>query len=200
MRIKYYSLLKSEYLNHDIPIIVSHGAVNGYPSVYNNSRKNDENGPFWGRDINFYDDEIINIARSHGIFGIQLDDRLIANESERKKIKHSNLSENQELSLRAKLVWNHIQHIAEILDQKDLDAWDTSAIGTDNDGIVDPIDGFWTSKELPLLYEKLLAHAQTFMNSKGNSLRSKNRNVSPEKIMDKIFSGNAMEFLRKYYV
>ena len=85
MRIKYYSLLESEYLNHDIPIIVSHGAVNGYPSVYNNSRKNDENGPFWGRDINFYDDEIINIARSHGIFGIQLDDRLIANEVNEKK-------------------------------------------------------------------------------------------------------------------
>ena len=63
---------------------------------------------------------------------------------------------NQKLSLRAKLVWNHIQHIAEILDREEPVCLGTAAIGTDNDGIVDPIDGFWTSMELPLLYTNLL--------------------------------------------
>ena len=200
VRMFYYSLLDSDYKNQDLPIIVSHGAVNGYPLVDHDYANDDENGPFWGRDINFYDDEIIKIAMSHGIFGLQLDERLIANDIEHDKIKKSNYDKSKKLSLRAKLVWNHIQHIAEILDRENLYAWDITAIGSDNDGIVDPLDGFWTSMELPLLYTNLLECARVYINSSGNTLHPMNKNITPEMIMDKIFSGNAMEFLRKYYV
>jgi microsomal dipeptidase-like Zn-dependent dipeptidase len=201
LRMDYYRLLETTYREEDIPIIVSHGALNGYPSVYDDDCPNkDEHGPFWGRDINFYDDEILKITRSNGIFGLQLDDRVITNKKHQRKIIKFFYTKEKKLRLRASLVWNHIQHIAELLDKNDLDAWGTTAIGTDFDGIVDPPFGYWTSEYLPLLYKHLLEYAHIYMQPGNNTLRKPvNKSFSPNQILDRIFSKNAMNFLSRYY-
>ena len=53
-RTEYYKLLETRYSGEDIPVYVSHGAVNGYGSIYSSDPLSDENGLFWGRDINFF--------------------------------------------------------------------------------------------------------------------------------------------------
>jgi microsomal dipeptidase-like Zn-dependent dipeptidase len=201
LRMDYYGLLETTYREEDIPIIVSHGALNGYPSVYDDNCPNeDEHGPFWGRDINFYDDEILKIARSNGIFALQLDDRVISNKNERCKIDKFFYTREKKLRLRARLVWNHIQHIAELLDSNGLDAWGTTAIGTDFDGIVDPPFGYWTSEHLLVMYAHLLEYTRIYMQPGNNALqRPANRSSSPDQIMNRIFSENAMNFLSTYY-
>lgn len=201
VRRDYYFLLATKYRKINIPIIVSHGALNGYPSVYDDECPNKgKHGPFWGKDINFYDDEIVKIAESNGIFGLQIDDRLITNKCEQRKIKFSCRNKKYKSMRRARLVWNHIKYIAELLDRNNLDAWGTTAIGTDFDGLGDPIDGYWTSAELPNLYMNLLEYARNYMQPGNNPLQvTENKSSAPDQIMQRIFSENAMEFLRRYY-
>ena len=68
-RIRYYEILHNEYGKEKIPIIVSHGALNGRPSLNDGDRSGGKrNKSFDSRDINFYDEEIVKIADSRGYF------------------------------------------------------------------------------------------------------------------------------------
>lgn len=51
----------------------------------------------------------------------------------------------------SELVWHQIQHLAEQLDQNDLFDWGTAVIGSDFDGIIDPLHRYWTVEEMPYL-------------------------------------------------
>jgi microsomal dipeptidase-like Zn-dependent dipeptidase len=200
LRLDYYDMLDREFEGEDIPVFASHGALNGYESINDSVCPNlDENGLFFGGDVNFYDDEILRIEKSHGVFGLQLDDRLISS----KKIKHKVFvfySKKRKLRIRSKKIWNHIQRIAELLDKHGRNAWGTVALGTDFDGMVDPPNGFWTAKEFPLLYQYLLIHARNYLNNGNNPLQVRNnKNILPEDAVDNIFSGNALRFLKDYY-
>jgi microsomal dipeptidase-like Zn-dependent dipeptidase len=198
VRIAYYRILENDYNTEQIPIIVSHGAVNGYPRLDDSDcPQRDRNGKFLGRDINFYDDEILRIAKSGGIFGLQIDDRVITNKCELRKIKFLCWNKNKKLMKRAGLVWNQIQYIADLLDKNGYYAWGTTALGTDFDGIVDPPDGYWTSAEIPKLYDNLIIHANNYLQHK--TFNVPGNRVPANQIMDQIFSGNAMNFLSKYY-
>jgi microsomal dipeptidase-like Zn-dependent dipeptidase len=196
-RREYYKLLaKPEY--RDIPIIVSHGAVNGHPTVQNNEEQDEENGKFYGCDINFYDDELVLLARSKGLFCIQLDERRIVSKSERIKVNNK-IMKRKKLEARAGFVWNQIEHIARILDREQLHAWNNICIGSDYDGIVDPLNGFWTSREFNTLRNYLLKYAERYMTSANLHFKNPDNNISPQKILDKIFHENVLNFLQKHY-
>lgn len=197
-RIAYYKILETEYNTEKIPIIVSHGAVNGYPKLDDfDCPQRDRNGKFLGRDINFYDDEIVKIAVSGGIFGLQIDERLITNRCELRKIKYLCRTPGMKLKRRTRLVWNQIQYIADLLDSKGLDAWGITAIGTDFDGMSDPINEYWTSSELQYLHKNLLVYANEYLDQKIFNVSSSK--IPSNIIMAKIFSENALNFLSKYY-
>lgn len=99
-------------------------------------------------DINFYDNEIVELAKSGGIFGLQLDERRIGSKQYIGQVHINSGSKTKRMHSNSKLVWNNIQHIVQLLDQHDVFAWDSIAIGSDNDGIIDPINLFWTSEEM----------------------------------------------------
>ncbi len=198
LRIDYYQFLKDEYGPVEFPIIVSHGAMNGYKSIEdltNHTRK--RNCHFKKRDINFFDDEILKIEKSGGIFGLQIDDRLITNMYQKIKIIFFCWSRKKKSKMRARLVWNHIKYIAELLDENGFYAWGIMAIGSDFDGMVNPIDGYWTSAELPDLYANLSELADEYLRPK--PFTQQRNNISAQKVVDAIFSGNAMNFLSRYY-
>lgn len=199
-RIEYYDFLSEQYPEDKIPIIVSHGSLNGYDSIYNcNNPVEDDNGAFSGGTCHFFDDEILMIEKSGGIFGIQLDDRHLSSRAEKKKKKWY-YSKETRLFMIAGLVWNQVEHIAVLLDRNGCNAWETAAIGSDFDGIVDPPNGYWTSEDMPLLYSNLEKHAEIFLRSGRNTmLNSRNRNISAKEIMDKLFSENALRLLRDYF-
>ena len=196
-RREYYRLLsKPEY--KDIPLIVSHGAVNGHPSVKSDEEHDEENGKFHGSDINFYDDELVLLAQSKGLFCIQLDERRIVSKGERLRTNKIMLPARK-LEARAGFVWNQIAHIARLLDREQLHAWDSMCIGSDYDGIVDPLNGFWTAMEIRKLRSYLLKCAGNFLNSPNLRFKNSANNISPEKIIDKIFYENALTFIRNFY-
>ena len=195
-RKEYYEILKNEYSSENIPIIVSHGAVNGLRSADEKVADNQHTaGKLQLDDINIFDDEIVRIAKSGGLLGIQLDERRVCSHAELKKAG-IRLSTRNMLFYRSRLLWNQIQHIAETLDREGLFAWGIQAVGSDFDGLINPLNGFWTAEQMPLLDSYLEKHAYNYLNSPlAEKLNYFNR-IKPDEIMERFMFENAYEFLR----
>src|SRR5206468_9384193 len=130
-------------------------------------------------EINFYDDEIIEMVKSNGILGLQLDERRVASEETLKHTRHS-LFKNKIMHYRSELLWKQIQYIAELLDKNNLYAWGNLAIGSDYDGIVDPLNSFWTMEEYPDLKSYLERHAFNYMQSESSRLHNSFNKISAD--------------------
>ncbi len=91
--------------NLDIPIIISHGVCNGLPAMGATHSLFPEIGStFNNKEINFYDDEILEMVKSNGIMGLQLDERRIANDETIRRTKHS-FFRNKIMHYRSELLW-----------------------------------------------------------------------------------------------
>ena len=206
-----------------VPIMVSHAGVFGSRRWKRISFRKRE--PFVKKDINIYDDEIEEIFRTGGLIGIQLDERIIGHKGYFKRVKKriekidkeiksltDNLTEdpdkeknlnNEKRKKWIEPVWNQIWHIANVLDRLDEShysngqtCWDIACLGTDFDGHIDPINEYWTAKELPRMEADLLLVAKDSLSNwsphhSGNALNA-------EEIIDKFMSKNMGEFLRRH--
>ncbi|WP_055442595.1 membrane dipeptidase [Lacinutrix himadriensis] len=192
----YYHLLETQYANQNIPIIVSHGAVNGKRSIKEWDQKDAAlSDQFSDIDINFYDAEILRIAKSKGIFGLQLDERRIGS---KKAVKSSRIympNKKSRLRNKSELIWNQIQHCAEILNKNNLFCWETLAIGSDFDGIVNPIKGIWTSENLKDIEPYLVERADAYLKDPQQDLIPTNQ-ISAQEIIDRVLFLNAETFLK----
>ncbi len=198
-RNEYYQFLENEFPGETIPLVVSHGAVNGFRS-YNQLVEDDlfNYGKFQPDDINFYDDEILRIANSGGLLGIQFDERRVGSEMVLKK-SGPFLSRRKMLFYKSQMIWNQIQHMAEVLNRHDKFAWGIQCIGTDNDGMVNPLNGFWTSEDMPLFDSYLEKHAYNFLNSpESEGLKDYNR-IKASDIVERFMRVNAFDFLKKNF-
>lgn len=193
-RQEYYAILDNTPEYKKIPIIVSHGAANGMisfdDSTQGGSAVAEELNPV---DINFFNSEFIRIAKSKGIFGLQLDERRVANEKRLKATKNS-LSRSKIMHYRSELLWNQIQHIAEVLDNEGLFAWDCLVIGSDFDGIIDPLNSFWTAEELPFLADFLERHAFNYL--KDRPFKVEKNNLDADEVIARIMSKNGLAFFK----
>jgi microsomal dipeptidase-like Zn-dependent dipeptidase len=198
-RNEYYNFLEEEHPGEVIPLIVSHGAVNGFRSPLEKVEDDLFNyGKFQPTDINFFDNEIVKIAQSGGLFGIQFDERRLASEMELKKTGPA-LARRKMLFCKSKLVWNQIQHIAEVLNRNDQFAWGVQCIGSDYDGMVNPLNGFWGAEEMPIFDSYLEKHAYNFLSSsQSDKLKGYNK-MSASDIVERFMIANARDFLKKNF-
>ncbi|WP_299120071.1 membrane dipeptidase [uncultured Winogradskyella sp.] len=195
----YYHLLDSKYASENIPIIVSHGAVNGKRSIVEwNTSDSKLSKEFNDTDINFYDSELLRIAKSKGVFGLQLDERRIASKGAIRSSRIYWPNKKRRYKNKSELIWNQIQHIAEILDKKGLFCWETVAIGSDFDGIVNPIKGLWTAENIEDIKPYLIEKAQDYLNKNRTNLQMQNQ-ISAEEIIDRLLFINANEFLKRNF-
>ncbi len=183
--------------NTGFPLLFSHAACNGLRS-YDDPLPGDlpTTATLNDASINLYDDEIVEIAASGGLIGLQLDERRIVSPATRGQIKHS-LLRHKIMHYRSALLWNQVQHIAEVLDRAGLFAWDCMAIGSDYDGIIDSLNGFWTAEELPYLADFLERHAYNYM-QRPNLGQAANL-IEPDQIIARLFSGNGHRFLEQHF-
>ncbi len=196
-RIDFYKIIDttSEYKN--LPIIVSHGAANGLQSFKEKTHKGSSVAKKLNPvTINFFNEEIIRIAKSKGVIGLQLDERRVVNSATLKKVKHS-IKRSKIMHYRSELLWYQIQHIIELLDSEGLFAWDCIVIGSDFDGIIDPLNSFWTAEELPFLADFLERHAHNYV-QKATFKVSKN-NIEADDIVSRIMSLNGMRFFKENF-
>ncbi|MEY8021828.1 membrane dipeptidase [Muriicola sp. SD30] len=197
-RKEYYDMLDNGGNDFkDIPVIVSHGACNGLHSFEDPTPVYQETAAVLNPvTINFFDEELVRIARSGGIIGLQLDERRIANKQTLKNTKKS-VKRHKIMHYRSELLWNQIRHILTVLDSREIFAWDCMAIGSDFDGIIDSLNGFWTAEELPFLADFLERHAYNFMENV--SLKLPENRIDADEIIQRIFSENGDRFLSRYY-
>ncbi|MFA5328937.1 MAG: membrane dipeptidase [Prolixibacteraceae bacterium] len=190
-RLEYFKMLETTYKDQDIPVIASHAAAIG--------NENDKN-LFLGHDINFYDDEILKIGETNGLFGVQLDERRIAAPRNHELKKSHGLERRKVLFHSSALVWRQIQHVAELLDSHGLFAWGIQCMGSDYDGIINPINGYWTAENYPTLADYLLMQAHSYMKENSGNLTQAFNRIDPEEIVDRVMGDNAYNFLLNYYL
>lgn len=186
-RQEYFNMLDNEFADESIPVIASHAGVRG------NSRNAHL---FYDESISFSDEEIVRIGKSKGLFGIQLDKSRVASSKEIRKYRKC-FTKKQVLRHTSLLVWRQLLHIAQVLDRAGLCAWETQCVGSDFDGIVNPVNGVWTAAEYDDLQTHLLLHAKVYISSEAFSqLRlHANRHISAEEIINKFMGGNVLGFL-----
>lgn len=196
----YFDLLRSLPAKH--PVIASHAGVTGLSEPGGNPlTPAAQEGLFMTDAINFYDDELLMIEETSGVFGIQLDERRIGSQQALRKAR-GHVARREILYAWAGLVWNQVRHIAEVLDLNGRFAWGIQTLGTDFDGIIDPINGYWTAKELDDLDDYLLKHAFNYLKEVKSPcplLQERNRSISPEEVVDRVMTGNALNFLSRFF-
>ncbi|MBC6490010.1 membrane dipeptidase [Flavihumibacter stibioxidans] len=194
----YFDILKSDYGQASwLPIIVSHGGITGLKLDGGTTIAGAEN-LFYRADINFYDEELVEISKSGGLFAIQLDKRRLASRSFLQQAPI--LATRRKVSTGAILVWAQIQHIAEVLDSHRLPAWDMVSIGSDFDGTINPPEGCLGSMDFSYLGMDLLKLAENYMlQHRGTWKLPENGWIDPGTILQKFGSGNAVSFLDRYF-
>ena len=195
----YYNLLETEYAGENIPIIVSHGALNGKRSIKEwNVSDSEMHKNFRDVDINIYDSEIIKIAKSKGIFGIQLDEIRIGS---KRAIARSRVywpSKKRRLKRKSLLIWRQVMYAAIIINKAGLFCLETVVIGSDFDGIINPMKGLWTSENMKDVRDHLIFHANNFLRDYSDTLIPINT-ISAEEIIDRVLFINAEKFLERNY-
>lgn len=187
-RDQYYQILGTEYKSERIPIIASHACVQG--NVKDRHKFNPS-------DINLSDKDLLKIVETNGLIGIQLDERRIASDTALRYAR-SFTKRSKLLYHWAALVWNQLEHIAELFDSKGYFAWGNTCLGTDFDGIIDPINGYWTHEDIADLETHLLMHAHNYM--KSNPSISAINKIHEEEIVTRVMCSNAMEFFKQNFI
>ncbi len=201
-RLDYFQMLDEEFPDVFVPLIASHAGVTGLSAPGGTTQTPAaQEGLFMTDDINFYDDEILRIEESGGIAGIQLDERRIGSKQALRNAR-GNIRRRDILFAWSKLVWNQVRHMAEVLDSNGRYAWGIQTLGSDFDGIIDPINGYWTSETFDDLDDYLLKHAFDYL--KGVKapcplLQDRNKAVAAEEIVDRVMTSNALSLLSKIF-
>lgn len=198
----YFEFLRTEFPGKTIPLIASHAGATGLsaPGGFNATPASQER-LYMEDDINFFDDEILQIDESGGLFGIQLDERRIGSKQALRNAR-GNFRRRDILFAWSKLVWNQVRHVAELLDMNGRYAWGIQALGTDFDGIIDPINGYWTAQTLDDLDDYLIKHVFNYLkevNQRCPLMQDRNKAISAEEVVERVMTSNALNFLSKIY-
>jgi microsomal dipeptidase-like Zn-dependent dipeptidase len=148
-------------------------------------------------DLNFFDEEIVAIAASGGLFALQMD---AGNNIDSRKIKlHPDFQQKESALKRStRIIWCQIQYIAELLDNAGMFAWDSVSIGSDFDGNINPLPGILTAADFEPMAKELVQLAENFL-SAGTLSLPMNKTIAAEEIVDRFLFLNTVNFLKEYY-
>lgn len=194
-----------------IPIIFSHAAWSGFNSfsdclyIPDTDYKYKNNKPYNSWSINITGDDLIEIYKSGGLIGISLDERILAADSVieeyRYKIRNKIITnEEQKQDFWGQIILDNILQMVKYLSNnteingiEKSKIWDLFAIGSDFDGIINPVDPFPTAFYLNDLHRTIVRLL------KNNILFEQlSFNYTAEEIADKICFKNVFEFLGKH--
>ena len=223
-----YIRRKREVEGDQIPIIHSHAAVNGWATLEQAADKTDNNeldeGQFFSRwQINLTNEDILETYDSDGLIGVVLHEGRMPGEAFHKQVrklrKHIKRArsrrrlflERELKDMYLKLVWSTIFHIIKVVnDIRQENAWQMIALGSDYDGLVDPINAFPEVDSFQDLREEMIhylnAGEEIYFLKDGEAkplplreVRALQFGQSAEELLDRILSSNTQQFLAKYF-
>ena len=211
-----YIRTRREVHNDPIPIIHSHSAINGWPTLDEAAHHEEDadldKGQFFSRwQINLTNEDILETFDSDGLIGVVLHEGRMPGDAFKEKAKklkkkikkadkkpQKKAQYKQELrDLYLKLVWSNIFHIIKTVhDQREgANGWKMVALGSDYDGLVDPFDLFDGTSEFMVLREEMInylnAKKEIFFAEAGEA------KVLPNQEVDLLMFGKTPEELLK---
>jgi len=176
---------------YGMPVVASHVGVSGrsYPSLRDTARERRQSTAFNPWDINLHDEDVLAIARSGGLIGLILDERVLAGEKLLEEVRRGVHSPLLPLT-------QHIEYIYTLLTKKGFSpqaAIRCICIGSDFDGFIDPIDAVPTVLEYPaVLYPGLVSYFQ------GRRDLYRDTGLSAEELAAAICSENGIRFWKAF--
>ncbi|MFW5658838.1 MAG: hypothetical protein ACOCZ8_02535 [Bacteroidota bacterium] len=151
-------------------------------------------------DINFHDDDICQIHELGGIMGLILDERVLSSPAA--------WTEAHQMGNPVKMVYNQIEHAYRVLTRAGFrpeQAFDSLAIGSDFDGIIEPIRNVLDVTDLRYNPEYHSKGALKLDNGLLGLIRENYKTfraskLEPEEIVLKIMRENSMRFLERHFV
>ncbi len=182
--------------NDLIPLISSHSAVNGFETIIASTHAKDNSSkkkstPFCAWSLNISAEEAIATHESGGIAGIILDKGRNSGSGLLKSIeKIKDPVEKKAMFL--KLICDNVFFFITSINKKS--GWDVPVIGSDFDGVITHFDDYEEMSKLPDLKRDLI----DFL--KKNNYKSEFWfGYTPEELMQKLFTQNAMDFLKRNF-
>jgi hypothetical protein len=198
-RKEYYEYINKhnrQYPEDKIPVICSHTAVSGYNTMLDLMRVPDNKRKFKGSyfnnwSINLCDEDIYNICESGGVIGIMMDKGLLCSPDKVKQIRTISDVEKKKESF-IKVILDNLFGIIRAVRKKE--TWDRIVIGSDYDGMITHFDCYENASRLPEVKNDLISYLKKY-----GYHEELWYGYSPEELMQKIFTGNVMMFLEKYF-
>lgn len=188
-RHEFYAYRKGKY--DSIPLICSHGALID----------------FYSQDINLNPEDIKEIYHSEGLIGIELDQRILGYNQQQEKNRFWNWltsifrSRKSNDLLWAEYFWKNIMAIAEQCYDLNVntDPWKLICLGSDFDGIINPLNKFRTSTDLQALSECILKNLIDYWGSGRSKIPANHLGIDAHTVVYNIMYKNAKEFIIKNY-
>lgn len=212
----FYAFIKTTYWDKGdkFPIICSHtGVVSkgrtlaALVAQNDDKEEHDASNYLHENSINVCEEDILIIAETNGLIGIQLDEKRVAGKNIITIIKANKQSSPDDLRRQyVKVLFANLFETVKTVDSKK--GWNIICIGSDYDGLINHLDFYPTSGEMPVLRNDMLEFLE---NPDEISQAGFNYNVSlaeikrlmfglsAGEIIDKIFAGNVMEFLKNNF-
>ncbi len=209
-RMEFFTMLEEKYWKkgEKLPVICSHAAMSGYATLQQSDRP--DSIARWKRNylsrqaINMSDEEARVIARSGGLVGIVLHGGRLPGGIAKKELNKAKQSGNSDWvrDVAVKLVMSNILHFVRAVGNKS--AWDCICLGTDMDGVIEPLYPYSCYEDLTPItthltqfFHRPLELPEIGLNR--DNIRKLMYGFEPEELSEKIINGNVMAFLRKYF-
>jgi hypothetical protein len=195
-RREYYQFIKEKYQNQ-IPVVFSHAAV---------GEDTDEKW-FNPWTINLNNHDIKAAWKTKGLIGLELDQRILGFNEYLRYCKKNNIEiKRQSPEFNAALIWNAARHIAgecagiihSTPDEERTNAWSCISIGSDYDGLINPVNGYPTVRYFNELEKQLIKLAKDFLNEPPRLLHRFSPDSAIE-LVEGIMTTHGMQFLKNNY-
>jgi microsomal dipeptidase-like Zn-dependent dipeptidase len=178
-------------------------------------------GWFYPWSINLADEEIKYIYESDGIIGVTMEERVLGKgatnyvaktwDERKRRVSHGNIvsaflqkssvtkytAKDVDDFLVAEPLLRNIFHIVEKCGVGNSAAWDHISIGSDFDGVMNPIDVCATAEDIPKLRRMLVKFIPDFARFTGRE--DLMYGLSADEIVDRVFYKNGRDFIVKYF-
>ncbi|MBC7886781.1 MAG: hypothetical protein H7Z13_02765 [Ferruginibacter sp.] len=212
----FYAFIETEYWirNDKFPLICSHtGVVSKGRTLDDLVRQDDDaelhdNSNFLHENsINLCAEDVLKIAETNGLIGIQLDEKRIAGNTIIDIIKNNKQLGTADLRRQyVKVLCANLFEIVKTVNTKQ--GWDLLCVGSDYDGLINHLDFYPTTAEMPDLRNDVLEFLRTpeEISQAGFNysvllpeIKRLMFGLTAEEITDKIFAGNVMTFLQNNF-
>lgn len=211
-RMEYYDLVKKRLEAGDrIPVIASHCGYSGIKTLQDHidcEKKEkddfcDPSGKFNAWNINMCEEDIEMIVKTKGIFGISFDQRILGITKADLKLDKTRIPKRNGIQL----IWENIEGIVKsvyanpnLTESEKPTIWKLLTIGTDFEGLIDPMDPYPTALEYELFANNLVFEIDQARKKPENlHLAHIKSREDAEKLVDDFCYNNAEAFAKENY-